>query len=105
MIRGTTPTIIFKLKDIEVSSLYNFYLTFTQNGKVLFEKTKGDSGISVDDTNNSISADLTVDETLSFKVDEELIVQIMVITIEGKVGATAQYYFDIEESLHYPNNK
>ena len=55
MIRGTTPTIIFKLKDIEVSSLYNFYLTFTQNGKVLFEKSKGDSGISIDETNNSIN--------------------------------------------------
>ena len=105
MIRGTTPSIVFKLKDIPISTLYNFYLTFTQNGKVIFEKTKDSPGVSVNEDENTITADLTVDETLSFKADEELIVQLMVVTVEGKVGATSKYYFDVEESLHYAEEK
>ena len=105
MIRGTTPTIVFKLKDIPVSTLYNFYLTFTQNGNVIFEKSKDSSGVTLKEEDNSITVDLTVDETLSFKTDEELIVQLMAVTVEGKVGATSKYYFDVEESLHYAEEK
>lgn len=101
MIRGTTPSIMFKLKDMNVSTIYNFYITFTQNGKVIFEKSKDSPGVSVDEDENTITADLTVDETLSFKADEELISQVMVITIDGKVGSTDKYYFDVEDSLHY----
>ena len=44
-------------------------------------------------------------QTLSFKTDEELIVQLMAVTVEGKVGATSKYYFDVEESLHYAEEK
>ena len=105
MIRGTTPSIMFKLKDMNVSTIYNFYITFTQNGKVIFEKTKDSPGVSVNEDENTITADLTVDETLSFKTDEELIVQLMAVTVEGKVGATTKYYFDVEESLHYSEEK
>ena len=105
MIRGTTPSIMFKLKDMNVSTIYNFYITFTQNGKVIFEKTKDSPGVSVNEDENTITADLTVDETLSFKADEELIVQLMAVTVEGKVGATSKYYFDVEESLHYAEEK
>lgn len=101
MIRGTTPSIVFKLKDIPISTLYNFYLTFTQNGNVIFEKSKDSTGITLNEEDNSIMVDLTVDETLSFKADEELISQVMVITIDGKVGSTDKYYFDVEDSLHY----
>lgn len=101
MIRGTTPSIMFKLKDIPVSTIYNFYITFTQNGKVIFEKSKDSSGVSVDEEENTITADLTVEETLLFKADEELISQVLVITIDGKVGSTDKYYFDVEDSLHY----
>lgn len=105
MIRGTTPSIMFKLKDIPVSTIYNFYITFTQNGKVIFEKSKDSSGVSVDEEENIITTDLTVEETLSFKADEELISQILVITADGKVGSTNKYYFDVEESLHYAEEK
>lgn len=103
MIRGTTPTIEFKIKDIAISDIYNFYITYTQNGKVIFEKSKDSPGISTNVGENIIISDLTVDETLLFKANEELIAQLMIITVDGKVGATSKYYFDVDSSLHYPD--
>lgn len=62
MRRGTTPTITIST-DISLVEASNFYLTFKQGDKIIFEKELDDVTI----TEESVSVWLTQAETLSLK--------------------------------------
>lgn len=101
MVRGNTPTFTFKIKQIPVTSMHDIFISFVQGGKLIFEKTKEDSCVTIDEDENTISVDLTSEETLMFEADDEMMLQLTFLTSEGKVGSTQKYYFDIEASAHF----
>lgn len=101
MVRGNTPTIKFKLKHIPVNIITSVFITFVQNGKMVFEKSLTSEGTYIDEENNKVCVDLTSEETLLFKADEELEVKLTFITRDNKIGTTDTYYFDIEYSPHF----
>lgn len=99
MIRGTTPRLKFKIKHLPVELIESVIITFAQNGKKIFEKT--DSEITIDQNTNVVMVDLSSEDTLQFKADDELIVTLTVFTTDGKVGSSKDYYFDIKASAHF----
>lgn len=66
MIRGTTPTHIFKLTDVDVEQIDLVYVTYKQGKNIILEKTL-DNGASIDVENKSIVVQLTQEDTLKFK--------------------------------------
>lgn len=76
MIRGTTPTIEFNL-PFAASSFSEFYITFSQNGNVRFEKTQKDCVI----LDSKITVTLSQNDTLKLKSDY------IKIQIRGKTKA------------------
>ena len=88
MKRGTTPTFSITISnDISVSNIDAAYLTFTQDGVILFEKTLSD--MTLDTTNNALLCELTQTETLSFAQDKTVLYQLRFKT------ATKAYASDI----------
>lgn len=61
IIRGTTPTLIFKYSDITVSDITKAILTISQNGSIVIEKDISTATIGED----SISWELSQEETLT----------------------------------------
>lgn len=64
MIRGTTPTHIFKT-NADLSDATEIYITYEQ-GTTVVEKTIEDCTIDTVDEKSSITVKLTQEETLSF---------------------------------------
>ena len=60
--RGSTPTIAYRLKDIDPATFTAVYLTIVQNGSVVLERDITTMSIS----SNVISWELTQEETLKF---------------------------------------
>lgn len=73
MIRGTTPTFTFTIKqDVDLTSAKNIYVTFSQGGSKLFTKTGED--LSVD--GKTVSVWLTQEESLALTDRDKAKVQI-----------------------------
>ena len=62
MIRGTTPTLEFTL-PFDTSLIAEIYVTMTQNGKTVLEKTLSDCNCS----GTSVSLTLTQEDTLKLQ--------------------------------------
>lgn len=72
MRRATTPTHIFTFPDtVEVSSVTEILISYSQCGKVILEKTFND--LSIDTDKNAFYLDLTQDETDLFAPGKALI--------------------------------
>ena len=84
MTRGTTPTLRFHIKGIEVKDIEKAFVTIRQIKKVL---TKSIEDIQIDDENNVLSCELSQEETLYFE-NGQVELQIRIITKAGKVLAT-----------------
>lgn len=63
MIRGTTPTFTFKIRDenLNLNEAENVYVTIAQSGK-LIERSTGDTSLNVD--GRTVSLWLTQEESL-----------------------------------------
>jgi len=78
MIRGTTPTLKFGIPF--ASALVEvLYVTFNQDGQTILEKDIN----SVQLTNKEITAMLTQADTLKFKEDEIVEMQVRIRTTDG----------------------
>lgn len=82
MRRGTTPTLTIST-DIDLREASNFYLTFKQGDKKIFEKTLSDVTI----TENSVSVWLTQRNTLALQDGEYVNFQIRATLGDQKVAS------------------
>lgn len=89
MYRGTTPTLNITL-NIEVSTIKELYISFSQYGVVLIEKTLDDCTILGE---KELTITLTQEETLKLRDDCKVKSQIRAILNSGEVAAS-----DIKES-------
>ena len=85
MIRGTTPTLEFKL-PFDTSLIAKMYITMTQNGKTALEKTLSDCNCS----GRSVSLTLTQEDTLKLQQQprSQAEIQIRVRTTAGEALAS-----------------
>lgn len=82
MRRGTTPTLTIST-DIDLTEASNFYLTFKQGDRVIFEKTLDDVTI----TEDSVSVWLSQAETLALKDGKMVSFQIRATLGDQKVAS------------------
>ena len=85
MIRGTTPTLEFTL-PFDTSLIAEMYITLTQNGTTMLEKTLSDCNCS----GTSVSLTLTQEDTLGLQQQPRLQaeIQIRVRTTSGEALAS-----------------
>ena len=85
MIRGTTPTLEFTL-PFDKSLIAEIYVTMTQNGKTVLEKTLSDCNCS----GTSVSLTLTQEDTLKLQQQprSQAEIQIRVRTTAGEALAS-----------------
>ncbi len=95
MIRGTTPTIKFTT-SIETALLNTAYITFSQNGKVVFEKTLSECTLET----KAITLKLTQEETLKLQSGiSKVEIQIRAKTADGTVMATDIFKVPVDKIL------
>ena len=82
MRRGTTPTLTIST-DIDLTEANNFYLTFKQGDRIIFEKTLTDVTI----TEDTVSVWLTQAETLALKDGRMVSFQIRATLGDQKVAS------------------
>ena len=92
IIRGTTPTLIYKFKIVDVSEITKAYLTIKQ-GSILIEKSLNDA-VSGTDT---LSWTLTQEETLSIGTRQASIM-LNWVTSDGTRGASGKSVLYIEDN-------
>lgn len=90
IIRGTTPTIEFTFKVVDVSNISSAVLTIKQNGQIVVEKDKSSAAIG----ESSISWTLSQEESLSFGRGE-IWVMLNWLTADGARGASDDNSVDI----------
>lgn len=96
MIRGTTPTHIFKL-SIDTSTLKEIRLTYKQYGEVVLEKTEKD--VQLED--NMIRFTFNQEESMLFRAGMVKVeVQLKVLTTSDTVLASPIKYISVEEILN-----
>jgi len=83
MIRGTTPTLAFKL-PFDTSMCSCVWVTFAQGDKEVF--TKETAACSLD--GDMVTVKLTQEETLSFDCKQILQIQIKALTLGGDALAS-----------------
>ena len=86
MRRGTTPTHTFNL-PFSTGLIAALRITYVQNGEIVLNKTEKD----VEAGESSIAVTLTQEETLQFKENRMVEVQMKVLTTGGDLLATDVY--------------
>lgn len=94
MIRGTTPTISFKL-PFDYNLVEEIWLTLEQRGKEVLTKTKEDMVYEW----NIVSTKLTQEETLMFREKEQVKIQARIRTVDGNVFASKIRTITVDEIL------
>jgi hypothetical protein len=94
MIRGTTPTLSFKL-PFEISLLEVLYISMSQNGNVVIEKEISDCSID----GNTLAIKLTQEDTLKFLYGSNVKIQIRAKTKEGEAIASNIITTSVENIL------
>ena len=85
MRRATTPTHIFTFPDtVEVSSVTEIMISYSQGGKTILEKTL--DNLTIDSDNNAFNLKLTQKETDSFAPGKAL-VQVRAKTTEATLAS------------------
>lgn len=95
MIRGTTPTHIFRI-PFDTGQLKEIRISYAQDDKVLVEKTTSDCSLSDD----KITATLSQEDTLKFSHRKAVEVQLKVLTTDGCVLANNVIRVSAEEVLN-----
>lgn len=83
MIRGTTPQLEFTL-PIEAVTLSEGYISFAQEGRLLFSKSLADCAAS----GNVLLLRLSQEETLRFRSGRTVEIQIRAKTVTGRAIAS-----------------
>lgn len=94
MIRGTTPTLEFTL-PFDVTLIENAYITFSQNGEVVLEKSLSDCEKSAD----KLTLRLTQEDTLKFISPNIVEIQLRVKTFENDALASNIIKTSVEKIL------
>ena len=92
IIRGTTPTLIYKFKIVDVAEIIKAYLTIKQ-GSILIEKSLNDAVPGTD----TLSWTLTQEETLSIGTRQASIM-LNWVTSDGTRGASGKSVLYIEDN-------
>ena len=95
MIRGTTPTHIFKL-PIETGTIRQLRITYNQCGKTVLEATEADCTL----TGQEIRFRLTQEDTLLFTPLAAVELQIKVLTTDDNVMASKVMSLSVEKILN-----
>lgn len=95
MIRGTTPTHIFNLK-IDTATVKEVRITYAQCSKVILEKTEKDVTME----GKAIRLKLTQEETLLFREDFSVQLQLKILTTDNVVLACPVEDLDVEKILN-----
>ena len=82
MYRGTTPTHTFEA-DIDLSDADVMYITYSQGNKTRVEKSLDDEDGSVSITDNVVTVTLTQKDTLAFRENCEVRIQLRVGFADG----------------------
>lgn len=95
MIRGSTPTHIFRL-PISTGTLTQIRITYEQFSKTVLEKTEKD--VILDE--NEIRVKLTQEDTLLFRSNVSVQLQLKVLTVDGIVLASPVKDLPVERILN-----
>lgn len=95
MVRGTTPTHSFSI-PFDTSEIDELFLTYSQNGQVVFEKQKEDCEL----IDNEIRVHLTQDDTLLLSDKKQTEIQLAVKTRGGDVFRSNIINVSTERILH-----
>lgn len=82
MRRGTTPTLLFTLP--EAISMAGLYITFSQSGNPVLEKTLED--VTIDGA--TLTLPLSQEDTLKFKESAGMQIQLRILTLKGEALAS-----------------
>lgn len=82
MLRGTTPTHVFKT-NIDLSDAEVIFITYKQQGKILVEKTIDDVTLTAEE----VSVKLTQEDTLAFDEHSNVKLQIRARFADGTAVA------------------
>lgn len=98
MYRGTTPVHTYTV-PYRADSIQRVYITYSQNGEPVVEKTIDDVTISpIDDSTCNVVAHLTQNDTLKFSVGEAN-VQLRILDTNGEAYASAEMRMRIDDIL------
>ena len=95
MIRGSTPTHVFRL-PISTELIKALRITYVQKQKTVLEKTEQD--VTMDGT--TISLRLTQEETLAFNAECRVKIQLKVLTVNEDVLASRITEVFVEQVLN-----
>lgn len=94
MYRGTTPVLNFKF-PFNLDTLQDIYVTFEQRNGTEFDKTLEDAQVDGD----TLTLNLTQQDTLKLKHDRPLLIQIRAKTPDGVALASHIITVDVNEIL------
>lgn len=94
MRRGTTPTHTFTL-PFSVDNVSDALIVYAQSDKEVLRKTVSHCHMD----GNTLSLDLTQEETLSFDCNKKVQIQVRVLTVEGKALASNIIVVDVNKCL------
>ena len=94
MRRGTTPTHAFTL-PFAVDTVSNALIVYAQSGEEILRKTVHQCHMS----ENTISVDLTQEETFLFDCGKKVQIQVRVLTADGKALASNIIVADVDKCL------
>lgn len=98
MRRATTPTHTFTLPDeVAVDSLSKVLLTYSQNGNTILEKQLSDLNINTEE--NSLSYELTQEETTLF-APEKALIQLRAKNSSGAALASQMIWLTVKPALN-----
>ena len=97
MIRGTTPTHYFKIKNdaLDVSTITKINVLYGQEDKLLFKKKTADCRLE----NNTIITKLTREESLQFDHKKAAQVQLVAETTSGDIIETIVMTIGVDKLL------
>ena len=94
MRRGTTPTHTFTI-PFDVANVSDALIVYAQNDLEILRKTAPHCHMD----GNTISVELTQEETLKFNCHKKVQIQVRVLTTEGKALASNIITADVEKCL------
>ena len=95
MIRGTTPTHTFDL-PVEANNVKNIRITYIQRREKIVEKKMD----AVTFENKKVKVTLTQKETLKFEAKHPALVQVRILTTDGRVLASDPEDIHVEETFN-----
>lgn len=87
IIRGTTPTIKVVIKnEIDLTTVLEVWIYIVQQKRVKIDKLLSD--VTIDTESRTISVTLDQEDTLALKADQDTLLQIRMLLLDGTALAT-----------------